>query len=192
MKKLFFTAFALLIVGMATAQTVKDDIEASRKRMAELKQLVDKQPKACGEADIDNFARSVSVAAAEAIGNSERLSEYYYRQIGQQPDGMADASLVKPSLGEWTELAVKIGKEAQSLKTAKDDCEKATNRLKALTDEAKNGNAMAKMKAAKKVKAANDVMTYGTNAMSILVTEVTEQAKIIQKIIEGVKSNKSI
>lgn len=186
------TAVALLVMTAAGAQTIKDDVAASKLRAAELKTLMENQPKECGDADIDDYAKSVNAAALLAIANSEKLSNFYYRQIGQTEDGVTDVTVVKPELKDWTELGVGVGGEAVALKKAQESGERAAKRMQALSEEAKQGNPMAKAKKAKQVKAATAIIAYGKDALPVLAKESIESVKAVKQIIETVKSGKNL
>ncbi len=184
---------SLMTMTIANAQTIKDDIQASEKRAAELKKLMDNQPKACGVAEIDNYATAINNAAVLAIGNSEKMSNLYYREIGETKDGVTEVKEQKPTAQDWTELGAGIAGEGTLLKKAQESAEAAAKKLQAMGEEAKNaGNPMAKAKAAKQVKAATAVVAYGKDALPILVNETAAQAKAIKQIIDTVKSGKRL
>lgn len=193
MKKLLLTVLvAVASMSVVNAQSLKDDIQASEKRVAELQKLMSNQPKECGVVKIDNFAKAIVDAATLAITNSETLSKFYYREIGETKEGVTDVTIKKPTSEEWAKLGLGIGGEAAALKTAKDSAEDAVKELQAITDDAKNGNPMTKAKKAKQVKAGSAVVTYGKDALPILVEETAAQAKAIKQIIDTLKSGKNL
>jgi hypothetical protein len=193
MKKLFITALiALASMTVVNAQTSKADVQASKDRVAKLQELLAKQPKECGVSKIDDFAKAVNAAAALSIKNSETLSKFYYREIGQTEDGVTDVTVKKPTLKEWEELGVGVGGETVSLNEAKKNAEEAAKELQTMTEDAKNGNPMAKAKKAKQVKAGTAVVNFGKDALPILAEETVAQAKMVKDIIQTLKSGKNL
>ena len=182
-----------MVMVAAGAQTVKEDIEASQKRVAELKKLTAKAPKACGIAEFDNYAKKVNEVAQLVINNNDAISEYYYRQLGLNKEGKEDASVQKPAMEEWLALGVAIGDEAVKMKNVKESADAAAKKLQALSDEAKSAsNPMAKAKAAKQAKTGTDIIAYSADAMNILVEESAAQTKIIAQLIDAVKNGKAL
>jgi hypothetical protein len=192
MKKLFISFIALLSMTAVQAQVTKDDIKASEKRAAELEKLIKNQPKQCGVAEIDNFAKSVGDAAAFAIANSATLGDFYYRQIGETKDGVTDVTTKKPTLDEWKNLGVGVYGEADNLKTATESGQTATQKFTEVSDGAAKASGLAKVKEGKKVKAASSVMKFAKDAMEILGVETAEQGKALKSIIATLSSGKNL
>ena len=192
MKKFFITLVALLAMTTVQAQVTKDDIKASEKRAAELEKLIKDQPKECGVAEIDNFAKSVGSAAAFAIANSATLSDFYYRQIGETKDGVTDVTIKKPSLDEWKNLGVGVYGEGDNLKKATESGETATKKFTEVSDNAAKASGLAKMKEGKKVKAASSILKFGKDALEILGVETAAQGKALKSIIATLSSGKNL
>lgn len=193
MKKVLLTAIAMMALVVAGNAQTKDDIQQSEKRVAELQKLVDNSPKSTGISDLDKYAESVKNAAALSISNSEQLSNFYYRQIGETKDGVTDVTIKKPTLEEWLNLSLTIAGEAESLKKAKDSAEAAAKQLQALEEQVKSeSNPIKKGKIAKNAKGAAAIIAYGKDALPIIATESAAQVKAVQEIIETLKSGKNL
>lgn len=192
MKKLFITLVALLSMTAVQAQVTKDDIKASEQRAAELEKLLKNQPKECEFAEINNFAKSVGEAAAFAIANSATLSDFYYRQIGETKDGVADVTIKKPTLDDWKDLGVGVYGEGDNLKKATESGETASKKFTEVSDAASKASGMAKIKEGKKVKSASSIMKFAKDALEILGVETAAQGKALKSIIETLSSGKNL
>lgn len=172
----------------------KEQIQKSEERAKNLQILLDKYSDTnCGDGIIDGFGNSVRDAAVLAIANSVKLEGLYYRQIGQTKDGVTDVTIVKPKLEDWTELLTTVTGEAASIKNAVDNAKAAGEQMKQIAENAKNNkNPMKMAKLAKMAKGAGVVMEFGNAATPILLEESAEQVKVVQKIIETIKSGKNL
>ena len=193
MKKYLLTAVALMVLTVAGHAQTKEDIQQSEKRAVELKKLMDGQPKECGIAEVDNYVKSINAAAVLAISNSEQLSDFYYRQIGETKDGVTDVTIKKPTTDDWVKLGTTIAGETVSIASAKESAESAAKKIKDLEEEVKNEkNPMKKAKSAKSAKSAAAIIAYGKDALPIIVEESAAQGKAVKQIIETVKSGKNL
>lgn len=194
MKKFILMTFAFLAMSFAVqAQTVKEQLEISQKRAAELQSLCNDYPKSCGNDKIDNYGEAIKNAASFAILNSMQLDSLYKRQIGQTVDGVTDVTVKKPTLEEWITLSTTILGEGTSVNQAVDQATSAGEEAKNLGENAsKEKNPMKAAKAAKTAKAASAIVTFGNKATPILLEETAAQAKAVQQIIETIKSGKNL
>lgn len=193
MKKVLLIAIAMMALVVAGNAQTKDDILQSEKRVAELQKLVDNSPKSTGISDLDKYAESVKNAAALSISNSEQLSNFYYRQIGETKDGVTDVTIKKPTLEEWMTLSTSIAGEVASLKKAEESAEAAIKQLQVLEEQLKaESNPLKKGKIAKNAKGAGAIITFGKDALPIIATESASQAKAVKDIIETLKTGKNL
>lgn len=193
MKKILLSVIALMTMTMVGNAQTKEDIQQSEKRAAELKKLVDGQPKDCGVAEVDNYAKSINAAALLAIANSEQLSSLYYREIGETKDGVTDVTIKKPTAEECAKLGTTIAGEAATIASAKESAEAAAKKFQELSDQAKNeSNPMKKAKIAKQTKTAAAIIAYGKDALPIIIEESAAQGKAIKQLVETVKSAKNL
>ncbi|MBR1775019.1 MAG: hypothetical protein IJ759_05790 [Bacteroidales bacterium] len=192
MKKVFLTLAFLVLAISANAQT-KSDIEASYERAMKLQRLMNDAPKGCGVSAVDKYLQSVNAAAILAIENSTKLSDFYYREIGETKDGVTDVTIKKPSVDEVVSLGVTITGETAAIKTAKESLEEATKETKDLAEKVKTEkNPVKKGKAAKQSKDAAAIMAFSSDALAIITEESVAQGKAIQELIETVKSRKNL
>lgn len=181
MKKLLLALSAALLIGSAaSAQTLSEQIAASKDRCENLQKLCDNY-KRSGNANVDGFGDAVNAAAVMAIANSAQLEDMYKRQIGSTEDGVTDVTIVKPTLDEWIAFGTTVAGESIAIKTASD-------KSQAVADEVAKLSKSKSPKAIKTAKAAKDVSAFGTEALKILGEESVAQAAAVKQIIETLKS----
>lgn len=177
MKKILFLAVAFLMMAAnaVNAQTTKEDLQASQKRIETLQKFVKKAPASTGIADVDAFTSAVYNTALSAVANSELLGNLYYRAIGETKDGVADVTVKKPTVEECVTLGTTITAEVASAKQAADLAKAASEGAKT------EKNPLKAAKIAKTLKTSVD-------AALVLTQESAIQAKAIADIINTVKS----
>ncbi len=175
----------------ANAQ-IGEEIQKSKERAEKLQALCDSY-KPCGNANIDGFGESVRVAAIDAIANSEKLENFYTREIGETEDGVTDVTITKPTIEDWTSLLATVTEEGAAVAVATKNAQAATEELKKMTEGATKGkNPAQAAKAAKTAQAATAVVDFGSNALPILTEESVAQLKAVETIIETLKSGKNL
>lgn len=176
MKKFLLALSAvLLIVSAASAQTLSEQISASKERCENLQKLCDNY-KRSGNANVDGFGDAVKAAAVMAIANSEQLESMYKRQIG-----VTDVTIDKPTLDEWVAFGTTVAGESIAIKAASD-------KSQAVADEVAKLSKSKNPKAIKTAKAVNNISAFGTEALKILGEESVAQAAAVKQIIETLKS----
>lgn len=180
MKKVLFLATAfILFIATANAQTTKEEMQASQKRIETLQKFATKAPKATGIQEVDDYAKAVYDAAILSVNNSEQLSNFYYRSIGETKDGVADVTIKKPSLEECLTLSETIAAEAKSAKDAVNLAKLATEKAKGEKSPLKAGKIAGVMKST-------------TDAAPVLTQESVFQVKAIADIINTIKTGNNL
>lgn len=198
MKKSFLTILALALTVTLSAQTdeslkqMKEDINSSEKRVEQLHKLLDGKQIDSGVEEIDRFSSSIKAAAACAIENSDKLRNFYYREIGETQEGVTEVLEKKPTAEEWVSLGITVAGEGGLIADAEKNAEAAAKKLKEMGDDAKNGNPMQKAKKAKQLKTVTDIVTNAQTALPIILEESVAQGKAIKQIIEIVNSAKNL
>ena len=194
MKKVLLTVIGMMALVMAgNAQTTMDDIQQSEKRVAELQKLLENKPQRVGVSALDNYSEAVNAAAVLAIENSNKLSDFYKREIGGTKDGVTDVTIKKPTLEEWINLAATIAGEATALKKATESATEAVKGLQTLEEQVKSeSNPLKKGKVAKNAKGGAAIIAFGKDALPIIGEESAAQVKAVQGIIETLKSGKNL
>lgn len=191
MKKMMLLVLAMFAVSTMNGQ-IADQIKQSRDRAAKLQVLI-KDHKTCGDAQIDAFGNDLKNAAVLAITNSELLENLYKREIGQSADGVQDVTVKKPTLKDWEELAESVANEGLSIKNAVDKAKGAAEGAKNLAQSAASEkNPMKIAKLAKKSKAATAVIEFGNAATPILMEESVAQVKAVAEIIKNLKAGNNL
>ena len=184
MKKLVFLLLAVFTVTLVSAQDVssvdlKKQFEKSERRRAELSDLCASLEKKSGDQKVDNYAKAVVVAATTAMTNSETLENFYYREGGVSKDGITEITEKKPTIEEWSTLAVGIAGESASITAASNLAEEAIKSAKSQKNP---------MKAAKIMKHCDT----SAKVLKILGEESVESAKAVNQIVETLKSGKNL
>ena len=174
MKKLFVAIVTLMAVSAVQAQSLKDEILASVKNSEQLQELLGKQPKACGEDEIDAYKDAIVAVANQAVENSKNLKAIYDKmEAGEDPTALLeDAKKLKDG----------VDKEGKDFKDATTKAEGAAKKVADLGNEVATANALAKVKAAKKLKNSTSVLDYSKDCSKILVKESVNQAGLTVKI----------
>ncbi len=192
MKKLLLVTLSLLLSAGSLSAQIVEDIHKSRERAEKLQSLCDGY-KPSGNDNVDGFGDAVKKAAGLAIVNSGKLENLYKRQIGEAENGVTDVTITKPTIDEWISLATTIGGEAIAVADATDKAKNAVEEAKNLAESAsKEKNPMKLAKVAKTAKAATAVVDLCNTALPILVEESAAQAKVVNAIIETLKSGKNL
>lgn len=168
-------AMALCSLAVSAQQDLRDAVIKSVESMKSLKELTEKMPKETGNADVDGFGKDVCTAAVAAMAGSEKLEDFYYREIGETKDGVTDVTIVKPTLEDWIELGAALTAETVSVKEAAEKGTKAAEVVKSTK------NPMAVSKLAK-------MMDWTKKVLPILTEETANQAKAVGQIISTLKS----
>lgn len=183
MKKILFSALALMSFGLANAD-IKEDLAKCNERAAKLQKLNDGY-QSCGNEKIDGYATSIKDASSFTISNSKQLETYYKRQNGE----IANDTISKPTYDEWKALSDSITKEADMIKIATDKGLTAGEEIANMTEKAtQEKNPMKIAKALKATKTATGVFEFGKDATPVLMEESAAQLKIVGEIIKSLPS----
>lgn len=169
MKKVLFLAVALLMTAGAFAQT-PEQMQASKERLAKLEKL-SAAPKACGSASIDALSGKSEEIAKNAVVLTPFVQAVCYSALGQNIDGVADASVAKPNVVEVTALSLKLADQAKMIKEAGEQVEGAANEVKAIK------NPM-------KIKPAASNLSYAKDVLAVAGEETAFQAQVIAEMIK--------
>lgn len=160
MKKLLVILFSVFAIS-AYAESFAEQLAASNQRIQQLATLIAKQPKACGFAEIDDYANAIGSAAKLSIANSEALNSICTAvEAGNKPavaDVLALAKGVKEESEKVTEASKKSVPAGEALKNV------AKNPMKA--------------------KGAKNVMDFANNAATILSNESVTQTALINELV---------
>lgn len=173
MKKFLLCMAALMCTISVSAQTA-EEMQASIERAAKLAKL--EKPKDCGIKTIDELTSEAERVAKESVQITPLLQGLYYRSVGQTEDGVADATVKKPTLEELMELSTRIGIQAEAV----------ANVSKLLPDA---GEELKTIKNPMKLKAATQAINYSKNVLEIVSIESAHQVKAIADMIKTATSN---
>lgn len=168
MKKVLLLLVALFGLNVMMAQNI--DLQ----RIANLKTLIEKAPKACGIEKVDAYASATTAAALMAIKNSASLEAL---QKSLQDGTVADNT-------NLLTLAQDIKLEADAAKAAAEQAKDAAEALKEEGEKAKNGSMKEKMSAGKRAKNGQKVMEYAAEATTILSQETIAQGTTIAAMLK--------
>ena len=183
MKKLLVTIVAVMAVSAVQAQSLKDEILACVKSSTELETLLSKQPKACGEDEIDAYENAVVAVANQAVDNSKKLMDIYDKLESNQ-------ATVTDLLDDANKLKDSIEKEGKDFKDAQSKAGAAAKRVVDLTNEVASANALAKVKAGKKLKNSTSVLNFTKDCSTTLAKETVTQAAVVVKLVSAITSKK--
>jgi hypothetical protein len=116
MNKLIVFSLALFVTANVFAQTPKE-IKESEARFAKMEKLVD-IPKSSGMITVDALVTSCSAIAANSVRITPLLQKVYYGSLGQNNEGVADASVKKPTIAQASELNDRITNQFTMIKDA--------------------------------------------------------------------------
>lgn len=123
---------------------------------------------------IDGLAASCSEIAVNSIKISPLLEKVYYGSLGQNSDGIKDASVKKPTIEEISELNDRITKQISLVKDAALILPVVTLEAKAIRNPLKVIAPLASLKYSKKV-------------LAIAGEESAFQAKLLAQIMKNLK-----
>lgn len=178
MKKIALLLVAMIVSLSAYSESVSDQMAKIEKLCEKLNKALEKAPKPCEVAEIDNYVDGCKTTAVGAVASAVQLQDFYKRQIGETVDGVTDVTVSKPSLEDWVSLGTTIATQAAG---AAKVGESAAAAAKALKD-------VPKMKAisiGKSVKWSGDILPVASEALM-------EEGKAVKEIIETIKSGNNL
>lgn len=178
MKKVLLLFISLVCSLTIYSQNLNESLGNLEKICEKLQKAIDKAPKECGVAEIDNYVNGAKASAVGAIASAAQLQDFYKREIGETVDGVTDVTVTKPSLEDWMGLAATIATQTLGMKEVAESAEAAA---KALKDAPK----MKAVGMAKNVKWSGDIMPVTGEALA-------EEGKAVNKIIETLKSGNNL
>lgn len=154
MKKFIFTLVALFVAASAFAGTPSaETLEQSAKRIEQLNKLLEKEPKACGTADVDNLQQKAKAAAVLAVSNSQLI-------VKLATEGVNAADLAT--------LTASVAKEGVDVKEAGELVAPATKALKGISPLKAGGT--------------KKCLDFSTNCLKLLAEESVAQAQMVAEL----------
>lgn len=178
MKKVLFLLASVVFSLTVYSQNVSESLGNLEKICVKLQKAIDKAPKDCGVAEIDNYVNGAKASAEGAVASAAKLQDFYKREIGETVDGVTDVTVTKPSLEDWTELAATIATQTVGMKEV---VESAASASQALKDAPK----MKAVGMAKNVKWSGDILPVTGEALA-------EEGKAVKQIIETLQSGNNL
>ena len=175
MKKLIVFALALIVSANVFAQTPKE-MKESEARSAKMEKLVD-MPKSSGMITIDGLVASCGAIAVNSVKITPLLQKMYYGSLGQNNNGVIDASVKKPTIEEVSELNDRITQQISLIKDAALILPVVTLEAKSIRNPLKIIAPLASLK-------------YSKQVLSIAGEESAFQAKIIAQVMKSLKKGK--
>ncbi len=130
--------FLLSILSIFAVLSVVNAQGLDPQRIANLQKLIDKAPKVCEIADVDEYAGAAGAAAVLAIANSKQLEDFNAQIAAGNPPALADVET----------LAKTIATEKEAIQKASELAPKAAQAIKDEGEKAKSGGMKEKMAAA--------------------------------------------
>jgi hypothetical protein len=158
------------------AQLLSEYKDAKRlKNIEKLNKSLAKGPARSGLTNVDGLAVDATQILVETFAINELLPDLYTRSIGETIDGVTDVNVKKPSVGELVELSIRI---ALNVKVTTE----ASSKLGGAADEIKG------IKNPMQAKKAMDTLNYTKDALSFSADELVLQGKLVNNLIETVKT----
>ena len=190
-KQITFVASAIFVLtSVLTVQAQKTDAELKAEReqiKTELKSAAEKErqekinklnaPSSSGVKSVDDLAVSSAAMVLATNDNNKLIPELYKRTLGESIDGVADVTVKKPKLEELTAVSANIATQIAAVS-------KATEGVKAASEDVTKAGPL---KAGKASKALN----YSKEALALLGPELQLNAKVVNHLIETVKTSKN-
>jgi hypothetical protein len=190
MKRSFLIIIALfgLVFTLQAQDTVKtkEQLKAERKalkaerstedyqaRQKEIKEL--QPPGATGIASVDDLAKNTAGALEDTKKNNALISQLYTGTTGETVDGVADATVKKPTLKELWDVS-------RSLENTEKSLSNATAALPSVTSDAKSAGPLKSIKAMKSV-------NYSKKVTSLLAPELLYEKMMISNLINTIKTS---
>ncbi len=155
MKKFILTLAAILMaftVSYAGTPSA-ESLEQSAKRIEQLQKLLEKEPKACGNADVDALQQKTKSAAVLAVSNSQLI-------IKLSTEGVNAADLAT--------LAASVAKEGVDVKEAGELVAPATKALKSINPMKAGG--------------VKKCLDFSSNCLKLLTEESMAQAQMLAEL----------
>lgn len=181
-KTILSVAFSVMATLGVNAQT-EEEITAIEKSVEVLTSYIEKKPADTGVGALDELTNSSINVATLAVAQSELLRNLYYRELGQNEDGVIDVNVKKPTLEELKTLAGTIATQVKEVA-------KLTAMVPAISSEAMafakgSGNPL---KVAKLVKTVGGNLKFVGQLLPILGKETANQGKAIAEMIKTATS----
>lgn len=192
-KRSFFRAtliYGLMVVVVQTAfaQKTADELRAERqefqtelkaKKTVERTKKLEKleaqsQPAPSNVSSVDMLATSATALLKSTKGNNEFLSNFK-RSVIENGGGEVDVTSEKANLSDYIKLGVTLGEQIANVASE-------AQKVQAIKDEVKSLSPTQAMPATKAIK-------YSTDALSICGEELQMQLKLVQNLIETIKSS---
>ncbi|MDR1884503.1 MAG: hypothetical protein LBR26_17275 [Prevotella sp.] len=149
------------------------------KNIEKLQKTLAKGPAKSELSNVDGLAGDATVILTETLAINELLPNLYTRSIGQTIDGVTEVNVKKPTVEELLEVSTRI---ALNVKATTD----ATSKLSGAGDEVKG------VKNPMKAKKALNIINYTKDALSFSADELVLQGKLINSLIETIKTSDNL
>ena len=195
LKKSFFKTLLMgglmfALVQGTFAQKTADELKAERQelqtemkakkaveRTKKMEKLVSQgQPAATGVSSVDLLATSATALLKTTTANNEFLSTFK-RTVTDNGGGEVDITTEKAKLDDYLKLAVSIGEQAAKVALEAQKVQKIKDEIKSLSPT----QAMPATKA----------VTYASDALDVSGSELQLQLKLVNNLIETIKSSKN-
>jgi hypothetical protein len=175
-----FSAYAQENLEENRGQLLSEYKDAKRlKNIETLQKSLAKGPAKSELSNVDGLAVDATVILTETFAINELLPNLYTRSIGQTIDGVTEVNVKKPTVEELVEVSARI---ALNVKATAD----ATSKLSGAGDEVKS------IKNPMKAKKALDTINYTKDALSFSADELVLQGKLINNLIETIKTSDNL
>jgi len=163
----------------AERQELQTEMKAKKavERTKKMEKLVSQgQPAATGVSSVDLLATSATALLKTTTANNEFLSTFK-RTVTDNGGGEVDITTEKAKLDDYLKLAVSIGEQAAKVALEAQKVQKIKDEIKSLSPT----QAMPATKA----------VTYASDALDVSGSELQLQLKLVNNLIETIKSSKN-